>query len=164
MLFFFSSRRRHTRYIGDWSSDVCSSDLILPRSFRQVEREGLELDGEVDVLEPDVARQADPGRREVEHGLDPGGDELIGHRLGRLGRHRDDRHLHAPSLDLPREIARGEDRDTVDLAADLRGIVVEDDGDPETLPPEAPVVEERRAEVTEADERDRPLTIEPEDA
>src|SRR5437762_3758563 len=27
--FFFSSRRRHTRYIGDWSSDVCSSDLRL---------------------------------------------------------------------------------------------------------------------------------------
>src|SRR5437763_2867997 len=29
--FFFSSRRRHTRYIGDWSSDVCSSDLDLLR-------------------------------------------------------------------------------------------------------------------------------------
>src|SRR5437763_17172665 len=28
-MFFFSSRRRHTRYIGDWSSDVCSSDLPL---------------------------------------------------------------------------------------------------------------------------------------
>src|SRR5437879_13590586 len=28
-IFFFSSRRRHTRYIGDWSSDVCSSDLLL---------------------------------------------------------------------------------------------------------------------------------------
>src|SRR5437762_9250921 len=27
IFFFFSSRRRHTRYIGDWSSDVCSSDL-----------------------------------------------------------------------------------------------------------------------------------------
>src|SRR5207248_5128483 len=27
-LFFFSSRRRHTRSYGDWSSDVCSSDLI----------------------------------------------------------------------------------------------------------------------------------------
>src|ERR1039457_7495204 len=26
--FFFSSRRRHTRLQGDWSSDVCSSDLI----------------------------------------------------------------------------------------------------------------------------------------
>src|SRR5207248_8186070 len=28
VLFFFSSRRRHTRSYGDWSSDVCSSDLI----------------------------------------------------------------------------------------------------------------------------------------
>src|SRR5258707_737387 len=27
VLFFFSSRRRHTRYWRDWSSDVCSSDL-----------------------------------------------------------------------------------------------------------------------------------------
>src|SRR5256885_5276434 len=27
--FFFSSRRRHTRLQGDWSSDVCSSDLQL---------------------------------------------------------------------------------------------------------------------------------------
>src|ERR1019366_8558415 len=26
--FFFSSRRRHTRLVSDWSSDVCSSDLI----------------------------------------------------------------------------------------------------------------------------------------
>src|SRR6266446_6142951 len=28
--FFFSSRRRHTRLQGDWSSDVCSSDLEQP--------------------------------------------------------------------------------------------------------------------------------------
>src|SRR5690625_6598888 len=28
--FFFSSRRRHTRWPRDWSSDVCSSDLDLP--------------------------------------------------------------------------------------------------------------------------------------
>src|SRR5690606_40291078 len=27
--FFFSSRRRHTRFSRDWSSDVCSSDLVL---------------------------------------------------------------------------------------------------------------------------------------
>src|SRR5690349_22824128 len=27
-LFFFSSRRRHTRSLRDWSSDVCSSDLL----------------------------------------------------------------------------------------------------------------------------------------
>src|SRR3712207_9006814 len=29
LLLFFSSRRRHTRYWRDWSSDVCSSDLHL---------------------------------------------------------------------------------------------------------------------------------------
>src|SRR3712207_9344031 len=29
--FFFSSRRRHTRYWRDWSSDVCSSDLRCSR-------------------------------------------------------------------------------------------------------------------------------------
>src|SRR3712207_7427115 len=29
VFFFFSSRRRHTRYWRDWSSDVCSSDLAL---------------------------------------------------------------------------------------------------------------------------------------
>src|SRR5256886_16230917 len=28
-LFFFSSRRRHTRFDCDWSSDVCSSDLFV---------------------------------------------------------------------------------------------------------------------------------------
>src|SRR5206468_8463148 len=30
--FFFSSRRRHTRSDRDWSSDVCSSDLVFQRS------------------------------------------------------------------------------------------------------------------------------------
>src|SRR5688572_33213766 len=29
MFFFFSSRRRHTRFDCDWSSDVCSSDLEI---------------------------------------------------------------------------------------------------------------------------------------
>src|SRR5260370_2802182 len=28
-VFFFSSRRRHTRFKCDWSSDVCSSDLLV---------------------------------------------------------------------------------------------------------------------------------------
>src|SRR5207248_6409195 len=31
--FFFSSRRRHTRSYGDWSSDVCSSDLLRANFF-----------------------------------------------------------------------------------------------------------------------------------
>src|SRR5690606_39622613 len=33
VFFFFSSRRRHTRFSRDWSSDVCSSDLILQSKF-----------------------------------------------------------------------------------------------------------------------------------
>src|SRR3989454_9137814 len=38
-IFFFSSRRRHTRLQGDWSSDVCSSDLEperLPEIYNAV--------------------------------------------------------------------------------------------------------------------------------
>src|SRR2546430_10494320 len=36
--FFFSSRRRHTRFDCDWSSDVCSSDLLTGSSLRADER------------------------------------------------------------------------------------------------------------------------------
>src|SRR5690349_24255548 len=36
IFFFFSSRRRHTRSLRDWSSDVCSSDLS--RSFQRGSR------------------------------------------------------------------------------------------------------------------------------
>src|SRR5690606_40556387 len=50
--FFFSSRRRHTRFSRDWSSDVCSSDLgrwiafiadaqLRPDSVVQAERDSL---------------------------------------------------------------------------------------------------------------------------
>src|SRR5690625_8004943 len=34
LLFFFSSRRRHTRWPRDWSSDVCSSDLTALPPYR----------------------------------------------------------------------------------------------------------------------------------
>src|SRR3989440_10479596 len=37
-LFFFSSRRRHTRSDRDWSSDVCSSDLKKLKALPEVER------------------------------------------------------------------------------------------------------------------------------
>src|SRR2546426_12760342 len=42
MVFFFSSRRRHTRLQGDWSSDVCSSDLSVPP---------MKVGGETDVVQ-----------------------------------------------------------------------------------------------------------------
>src|SRR5690606_40199915 len=34
-LFFFSSRRRHTRFSRDWSSDVCSSDLTVALGWKK---------------------------------------------------------------------------------------------------------------------------------
>src|SRR5262249_57168749 len=48
VFFFFSSRRRHTRLVSDWSSDVCSSDLTLE--------------------EPPDQAGADPLRRPGDHG------------------------------------------------------------------------------------------------
>src|SRR3712207_3994192 len=45
-IFFFSSRRRHTRYWRDWSSDVCSSDLELRESRdERLRRVALGFDG-----------------------------------------------------------------------------------------------------------------------
>src|SRR5207248_3414112 len=54
--FFFSSRRRHTRSYGDWSSDVCSSDLdgMLAFDLQQafvLRRRQDRLDGRVAVLD-----------------------------------------------------------------------------------------------------------------
>src|SRR5256885_3738302 len=37
LVFFFSSRRRHTRLQGDWSSDVCSSDLKFESTLSSLE-------------------------------------------------------------------------------------------------------------------------------
>src|SRR5262249_58402502 len=121
-------------------------------------------DREIDVLEPDVPRHANARGGKVEHGPDAGDDELIGRRLRRFRGHRDDGDLHTARLDLAREITRGEDRNSIDLAVGLRRIVVEDHHEPEALAPEAAVVKERGAEIAEADERDRPLPVETENA
>src|SRR6266487_3530604 len=41
VVFFFSRRRRHTRWTGDWSSDVCSSDLLSDDEARPTARRRL---------------------------------------------------------------------------------------------------------------------------
>src|SRR5699024_12223240 len=53
VLFFFSSRRRHTRSKRDWSSDVCSSDLIIVSNPPYIAYE------EADQLE-EIVRNYDP--------------------------------------------------------------------------------------------------------
>src|ERR1022692_4890138 len=58
-LFFFSSRRRHTRLQGDWSSDVCSSDLEC-RSWVSdaiIEVRVLNMKVEVVLTEADIAQK-----------------------------------------------------------------------------------------------------------
>src|SRR6266581_7954031 len=68
--FFFSSRRRHTRWTGDWSSDVCSSDLRLLAALRH-DGDGVELtpqpglDG-LDSLLEEVGRAGLPVRLHVD--------------------------------------------------------------------------------------------------
>src|SRR5207249_8584486 len=67
--FFFSSRRRHTRSTRDWSSDVCSSDLIWVEKMRAaaVPYVPLPMASEVDVrLETqDQLAELDRRAREV---------------------------------------------------------------------------------------------------
>src|SRR5260221_4191572 len=53
--FFFSSRRRHTRSLCDWSSDVCSSDLL--RFIVPLYKSGRDLGETVDARR-DVAVEA----------------------------------------------------------------------------------------------------------
>src|SRR5438309_11803940 len=107
MLFFFSSRRRHTRWNCDWSSDVCSSDLVDLHPGA-----GEEL---VEVLarEPSVRWEAPDLEVHVAvHGVsEPFGDEALDQRdhlgdvLGGLRldvgwRDPDRRHVLAKGLDV----------------------------------------------------------------
>src|SRR5437879_13641604 len=61
---FFSSRRRHTRYIGDWSSDVCSSDLhcgpLNPREAARAKRIRQESDHAARKLGEEIHRALTP--------------------------------------------------------------------------------------------------------
>src|SRR5205807_6614779 len=68
VVFFFSSRRRHTRLQGDWSSDVCSSDLaeILDschRYVRKPQRHGKRQRRLADALL--IEKNSEPGRSDL---------------------------------------------------------------------------------------------------
>src|SRR5438034_5144689 len=90
--FFFSSRRRHTRSLCDWSSDVCSSDLVPATAAAAARPVG-----------PHAARRrlvapvGRPGRRTAR--ADPGhrGTARPDHpdhaRRGRLGRRSEERRV-----------------------------------------------------------------------
>src|SRR5699024_11781132 len=56
--FFFSSRRRHTRSKRDWSSDVCSSDLLLHEEAPREPRSRSWLSGWTSKTSPGISTRA----------------------------------------------------------------------------------------------------------
>src|SRR5438034_9219000 len=55
--FFFSSRRRHTRSLCDWSSDVCSSDLLRSGTVSAIHAEANPTDTVPDLNAGDLLRR-----------------------------------------------------------------------------------------------------------
>src|SRR5688500_20206159 len=63
IVFFFSSRRRHTRLQGDWSSDVCSSDLGAEERMKRFA--WLKVDWPILYLQQHVGRKLAVKRLQV---------------------------------------------------------------------------------------------------
>src|SRR3989442_4545773 len=67
LIFFFSSRRRHTRCGRDWSSDVCSSDLVKARQPPKHERGSAHRAPRAQLREPGSVKEALSCVRSEEH-------------------------------------------------------------------------------------------------
>src|SRR3712207_9173616 len=84
-MFFFSSRRRHTRYWRDWSSDVCSSDLPRAAPARAARGQGPRLRHGHDARGAEGRGRTDQGsinrsrseERRVGKSVDLGGRRII---------------------------------------------------------------------------------------
>src|SRR2546427_9693215 len=117
IFFFFSSRRRHTRFDCDWSSDVCSSDLPVNLGLFSL---GLRPDGRVFLLQPSPhggrvlfvgaphrllwrqtpGPQIAPHRPERHVHAEPSGQQLL-HRFPRPQRERQTQLVRAPAQNQP---------------------------------------------------------------
>src|SRR6266436_7147255 len=82
--FFFSSRRRHTRCSRDWSSDVCSSDLLVQDDkFTSIHVEKYEAEARDTKLGPEeITRDIPNVGEEALADLDENGIVYIGAEVG----------------------------------------------------------------------------------
>src|SRR3712207_7521112 len=81
--FFFSSRRRHTRYWRDWSSDVCSSDLGQVVRVRAVAQAAVGVELREAVVQLGTEARLGPRRAEL-----PGVERSEERRVGKECRSR----------------------------------------------------------------------------
>src|SRR5437762_5753806 len=109
--FFFSSRSRHTRYIGDWSSDVCSSDLYGPDVLYRFDFVIGSIHSRFGMSEAEMTRR-------VLTAMDDPHLAILGHPTGRLLLQRE-----PYAIDLEQVLAK----------AAARGIAVEVNADPHRL-------------------------------
>src|SRR5438093_6569320 len=96
VLFFFSSRRRHTRLVSDWSSDVCSSDLVLER---------------LEDLRPFGLLEGTDPRGGTGSGALQGGQRWLQHSAGRQDDGAFDDVLQFPDIAWPGKIGRASCRE-----------------------------------------------------
>src|SRR2546430_9591996 len=90
-MFFFSSRRRHTRFDCDWSSDVCSSDLPGRHPGRAKPRDPSgDLKSEKAGKKPDDNAGNGAGAREIPDGSD---DDVVARRLRQAAQQETDPEL-----------------------------------------------------------------------
>src|SRR5262249_57342671 len=92
VFFFFSSRRRHTRLVSDWSSDVCSSDLGLPSATSACVVERMKSPTEVlgvdtcslplSFRDPDADLQVSPGAQALPDRVHSRLSNYLIHRVG----------------------------------------------------------------------------------
>src|SRR5947199_6624674 len=74
LFFFFSSRRRHTRCLSDWSSDVCSSDLPFIEGRRSPSTFGETIEiATFGRMRNENARTMEIARRRLANYAAPGG-------------------------------------------------------------------------------------------
>src|SRR2546426_11776294 len=84
-IFFFSSRRRHTRLQGDWSSDVCSSDLAVGHPVQDELRLLRAVGVEAHVAEEEA--RVPRGPLGLPH--ETRGDDAVGVDVGKIDRRGD---------------------------------------------------------------------------